>query len=184
MVSISKHIFRVSCSSSGIGHPPHRSGCVSGADFDLVSWSSLWTFLRLCCVLCLCMSLAKDSANGGFVLSCLYMSWSLSSLLFPIVHMVVPSGLCSVVRVFSVGCCVSSYRWVGCVSRSGFMGVVEKVRLGDLHPSSVLWLDGGVHLFVIRRVCVLCLHCARAFGPLSLSKMVDSSCHAGCQCTS
>ena len=109
---------------------------MSGADFELVSWSSLWTFLRLCCVLCLCISLAKDSANGGFVLSCLYISWSLSSRLLSIVHIVVPSGLCSVVCVCSVGCCDSSYRWVGCVSRSGFMGVVETVRLGDLHPSS------------------------------------------------
>jgi hypothetical protein len=50
-------------------------------------------------VLCLWMSLAKDSANGGFVLSCLYMSWSLSSLLFSIVHIVVLSDLCHVVCV-------------------------------------------------------------------------------------
>ena len=135
-------------------------------------------------MLCLCMSLARDSANGGFVLSCLYMSWSLSSLLFSIVHLVVPSGLCSVVCVFCVGCCVSSYRWVGCVSRSGLIGVVEKVRLGDLHPSVVFWLAGGLHLFVLLRVCVLCLYCARACGPLSHSVMVDSSCHDGCQCTS
>ena len=70
-----------------------------GADFDLVSWSSLWTFLRLCCVLCLRMSLARDSVNGGFVLSCLYISWSLSSRLLCIVHIVVPTGLCSVVCV-------------------------------------------------------------------------------------
>jgi hypothetical protein len=48
------------------------------------------------------MSLARDSANCGFILSCLYMSWSLSSLLFSIVHMVMPSGLCNVVCV----CCV------------------------------------------------------------------------------
>jgi hypothetical protein len=135
-------------------------------------------------VLCLCMSLARDSANGGLVLSCLYISCSLSSRLLSIVHIVVPSGLCSVVCVCSVGCCDSSYRWVGCVSRSGLMGVVEKVRLGDLHPSSVRWLDGGVRLFVLLCVCVLCLYCARAFGPFSLSKMVDSSCHAGCHCTS
>ena len=40
-------------------------------------------------MLCLCMSLARDSANGGFVLSCLYMSWSLSSLLFSTGVMVV-----------------------------------------------------------------------------------------------
>jgi hypothetical protein len=50
-------------------------------------------------VLCLCMSLARDSANGGLVLSCLYISWSLSSRLLSIVHIVVPSGLCSVVCV-------------------------------------------------------------------------------------
>ena len=74
MRSISKHLFSISYSSFGIGHPPHKSGRVSGAAFDLGSWSSLWTFLRLCCVLCRCMSLARDSANGGFDLSCLYMS--------------------------------------------------------------------------------------------------------------
>ena len=112
------------------------------------------------------------------------MSWSLSSRLLSIVHIVVPSGLCSVVCVCSVGCCDSSYRWVGCVSRSGLIGVVEKVRLGDLHPSAVFWLAGGVHLFVLLRVCVLCLYCARACGPLSYSAMVDSNCHDGCQCAS
>ena len=89
-------------------------------------------------MLCLCISLARDSANGGFVPSCLYMSWSLSSLLFSIVHIAVPSGLCSVLCVSNVGCCDNSYRWVGYASRSGLMGVVEKVRLGDLHPSVVL----------------------------------------------
>jgi hypothetical protein len=82
-------------------------------------------------VLCRCMSLARDSGNGRFVFSCLHMSWILSSLLFSIVHMVMPSGLCSVVCVFSVGCCVSSYRRVGCVYRSGLLGVVEEVRLED-----------------------------------------------------
>ena len=137
-------------------------------------------------MLCLCMSLARDSANGGFVLSCLYISWSLCSRLLSIVHIFVPYGLCSVVCVCvcNVGCCENLYRWVGYVSRSGLRGVVENVRLGDLHPSVVFWLDGGVHLFVLRRVCVLCLYCARAFGPLSHSKMVDSSCHANCHCTS
>ena len=50
-------------------------------------------------MLYLWMSLARDSANGGFVLSCLYMSWSLSSFVFPIVHIVVPFGLCTVVCV-------------------------------------------------------------------------------------
>jgi len=48
------------------------------------------------------MSLARDSSNGGFVLSCLYMSWILSSLLFSIEHMVVPSGLCNIVCVYVV----------------------------------------------------------------------------------
>ncbi len=99
-------------------------------------------------MLCLCMSLARDSANGGSVLSCLHISWSLSSRLFSIVHIVVPSGLCSVVWVCCVGCCDNSYRWVGCVSRSGFIGMVENVRLGDLHPSVVFWLDGGCISFL------------------------------------
>jgi len=45
------------------------------------------------------MDLARDSANGGFVLSCLCMSWILSNLMFSIVHMDVPSGLCNVVCV-------------------------------------------------------------------------------------
>ena len=66
---MSKHALSVSYSLSGIGHPPHRSSYVSEAVFALVSWSSLWIFLRLCCVLCLWMSLARDSANGGFELS-------------------------------------------------------------------------------------------------------------------
>ena len=101
------------------------------------------------------MSLARDSANGGFVLSCLYMSRSLSSLLFSIVHMLVPSGLCNVVCVCRAGYCVSSYRLVGCPSRSGLMGMVEKVRLGDLHPSSVFGLTLGVCLFILIWVCVL-----------------------------
>jgi hypothetical protein len=79
-------------------------------------------------VLCRCMSLARDSANGGSALSCLYMSWRLSSFLFSIMHMVVPFGLCSVVCMFSVRCCVSSYRWVGCASRSGLIGLVAKMR--------------------------------------------------------
>ena len=136
-------------------------------------------------MLCLCMSLARDSANGGLTLSCLYISWSLSSRLLYIVHIVVPFGLCSVVCVcFCVGCCVSSYRWAGYVSRSGLMGVVEKLRLGDLYPSAVFGLTWGVHLFILLRVCVICLYYDRACGPLSHSVMVDSICDAGCQCTS
>jgi hypothetical protein len=86
------------------------------------------------------MSLARHSSNGGFIVLCLYMSWSLSSLLFSIMHMAVPSGLCNVVCVCCVECCVSSYRWVGCVSRSGLMGVMKKVRFGDLHSSVVFGL--------------------------------------------
>ena len=76
------------------------------------------------------------------------MSWSLCSLLFSIEHMVVPSGLCSVVSVCCVGCCDSSYRWIGCVSRSELMGLVEIVRFGDLNPSVVLGSTWGVRLFV------------------------------------
>jgi len=49
-----------------------------------------------------------------------------------------------------MGCCASSYRWVGCVSRSGLMGVVEKVRFGYLHPSIVGGFSGGVRLFNLR----------------------------------
>ena len=35
------------------------------------------------------------------------------------------------------------------MSRSGLMGVVEKVRIGDLHPSIVRGLSGGARLFVL-----------------------------------
>ena len=91
---------------------------------------------------------------------------------------------CVGVGVCCVGCCFSSYRWVGRVSRSGLMGVVENVRFGNLHPSVVLGLTWCVRLFVLLWVCVLCLYCARAAGPLSHDVMVNSSCHAGCQCTS
>jgi hypothetical protein len=67
---------------------------------------------------------------------------------------------------------------------SGLVGVVEKVMSGDLHPSAVFWLARGVHLFFLFRVCAICLHCARAYGPLSNFVMVDFSRHVGCQCTS
>ena len=60
-------------------------------------------------MLCLCMSLASDSSNGGFVPSCVYMSPSLSSRLLSIEQTVVPFGLCSVVCVYCVGCCARSY---------------------------------------------------------------------------
>ena len=65
---------------------------------------------------------------------------------------------CVCVCVFCVGCCFSSYRLVGCASRSGLMGVVEKVRLGDLHPSSIFGLTLDVRLFVLLWVCVLSLY--------------------------
>ena len=70
------------------------------------------------------------------------------------------------------------------MSRSGLMEVMEKMRFGDRHPSVVLRLTRGVRLFVLLWVCVLCLYCAKDAGPLSHSMMVDSYCHAGCQCTS
>ena len=35
------------------------------------------------------------------------------------------------------------------MSRSGFMGVVEKLRFGDLHPSFVRGLSGGARLFIL-----------------------------------
>ena len=66
-------------------------------------------------MLCLWMSLARDSVNGGFVLSCSYMSWSLSSLLLSIVYMVVPSILCNVVCVCVV--------WGVVLVRTGWLGV-------------------------------------------------------------
>ena len=90
----------------------------------------------------------------------------------------------NVVCVYCVGCCVSSYRWVGCLSRSGLMGVMEKVRFVNLHPSVVFGLTWSVRLFVLLWGRAICLYCAKASGPLSYSVMVDSSCHAGCQCTS
>ena len=46
-----------------------------------------------------------------------------------------------------MGCYDSTYQWVGCVSRSGLMGVVEKVIFGDLHPSVVLGLTWDVRHF-------------------------------------
>ena len=78
------------------------------------------------------------------------MSCSLFSLLFSIVQMRVPSGMCSVVCDGFVGCCVSSYLLVGWMSRSGLIGVVENVRLADLHPSLVIWFTGGVLLLTWR----------------------------------
>ena len=36
---MSKHASSVSYSLSGIGHPPHKSGCVFGADLDELKFS-------------------------------------------------------------------------------------------------------------------------------------------------
>jgi hypothetical protein len=107
-----------------------------------------------------------------------------SSLLFSIVHMVVPSGLCSVWCVCFVGCWVGSYRFIGCVSISGMIGVVEYVRLFDLHPSIVIALSGDVFLLVRRGSWARCLHASKASGPLSLFMIVESSCQACPHCTS
>ena len=83
-----------------------------------------------------------------------------------------------------MGCCAISYEWVGCMSRSGLMGVVERARFGDRHPSVFLGLTWGVRLFILLWVSVLCLYSTRAVGPLSHSVLVDNSCHVGCRCTS
>ena len=103
------------------------------------------------------MSCASDSSNGGFSGVLLYMSCSLSNLRFSIVQMRVPSGLCSVVCDGFVGCWVNSYLFVGWMSRSGLIGVVEKVRLVDLHPSVVMGFTGGVLLLTRRGACVFFL---------------------------
>jgi hypothetical protein len=50
-----------------MGHPPHRSGCVSVRFFALMSRSSRSIFFGCCCLSCLCTSFARDSSNGGFV---------------------------------------------------------------------------------------------------------------------
>ena len=83
-----------------------------------------------------------------------------------------------------VGCWVSSYLLVGWMSRSGLIGVVENVRLVDLHPSVVMGFTRGVLLLILLDSCVLCLYAYSAIGPLSLSMIVESSCQAGPQCTS
>ena len=90
----------------------------------------------------------------------LYMSCSLSSLRFSIMQMRVPSGLCSVVCDGFVGCWVSSYLLVGWMSRSGLIGVVEKVRLVHLHPSFVMgftWGGSSLDLVWFLRYLFICL---------------------------
>ena len=86
---------------------------------------------------------ASDSSNIGLLAVLLYMSCSLSSLRFSIVHMRVPSGLCSVVCDGFDWCWVSSYMLVGLMSRSGLIGVGENDRSVDLHPSFVIGFTGG-----------------------------------------
>ena len=86
---------------------------------------------------------ASDSSNGGLLAVLLYMACSLSSLRLSIVQTRVPSSLRSVVCDGLVGCWMSSYLLVGWMSRSGLIGVVENVRLIDLHPSFVMGLTRG-----------------------------------------
>ncbi len=115
---------------------------------------------------------ASDFSNGGFLAALLYISCNLSSLRLSIVQMRVPSSLCSEVCVGFVGCCVSSYRFVGW--RSGFIGVVENVRLANLNPSIVIgFFGGGVLLLTWRGVCVRCLYASNVAGPLSQSTIVE-----------
>ena len=101
-------MWKESCSVSyilpGIGHPPHRSGCVSMMFFDLLSRSFRMIFFGWCCLSCLWMSFARNSSIRGSVGMLYYMSCSLSNLLFSIVQMGVPSGLCNEVCVGFVGC--------------------------------------------------------------------------------
>ena len=111
--------------------------------FALLSCSSIWIFLRWCCLLFLWMRCASDSSKVGLLGVLLYMSCSLSSLRFSIVPMWVPSGLCSVICDGFIGCWVSSYLLAGWMSRFGLIGVVENVRLADLHPSFVMGFTGG-----------------------------------------
>ena len=70
------------------------------------------------------------------------------------------------------------------MSKSGLTGVVEIVRVGDLQPSVVPVFSWDVRLFVLFGICVLCLYCAMAVGPISHSILVDSNCYTGFQCTS
>ncbi len=78
-----------------------------------------------------------------------------------------------------MGCCASLYLWVGCVSKSGLMGVVEKVRIGDRHPSVVLGLTWGLRYLVLLWVSVICLYYAKVSEPMSHSVMVDSNFYVG-----
>ena len=130
------------------------------------------------------MSCASDSSNGGLLAALFYISRSLSNLRLSIVQMSISSGMCSEVCVGFIGCCVSSYRLVWWMSRTGLIGVVENVRLTDLHPSIVTGSIGGVLILTWLGVRVRCLYVFNAAGPLSQFMIVESSCQAGPQCTS
>ena len=77
------------------------------------------------------------------------MLWSLSSRLFSVAHIVLPTGKCRVVCVIFVGCCTSSHSRVGWVSRSRLIGDVENARFGDLHPPIVNVFCGGTFLLIL-----------------------------------
>jgi hypothetical protein len=81
---------------------------------------------------------ASDSSNCGLLGVLLYMSCSLSILRFSIVQTRVPAGLCSVIFDGFVGCWASLYLLVGWMSKYGLIGIVENVRLVDLHPSFMM----------------------------------------------
>ena len=106
--SIWKHASSASYSLYSNGHPPQRRCCVSTMFFCLAQLELSKNCFYLCCLLLLCISLARDSSNSGLVSVLLYMPWCLSSLLFSIVHTLVPFGLCRIVCVCFVGCCMSS----------------------------------------------------------------------------
>ena len=168
----------------GMGHPPHKSGCVSMMFFALLSRSSPRILFGWCCLSFLWIKCASDSSNGRLLAALLYISRSLSSLRLSIVQMRVPSSLCSKVCVGFVGCWVSSYRFVGWMSRSGLIWIVENVRLADLYPSVVIGFFEGVLLLTWRVICVRCVYACSAAGPLSQSMTVESNCHASPECTS
>ena len=134
-----------------------------------------------CCLLLLRIRCASDSSKGGLLCELLYMSCSLSSLRLSIVQMWVLSGLCNVVCDRFVGRWVSSYLLDESMSRSGLIGLVENVRLVDLHPYFVMGFTSGVLRLTMRGSCVLCLYAYNAACPSSLSMIVDSSYQAGPQ---
>jgi hypothetical protein len=65
------------------------------------------------------------------------MPCNLSNLLFSSVQTIVPSCLSIIDFDCFVGCWLTSYVFVGRLSRSGLMVVVKKGVWGDLHPPNV-----------------------------------------------